>query len=105
MCAYAIAGIRILILLLEVRGDRVHLSLRLRKGHARLKTRNAVKPWMISACLPARFPGKLANRHPHLDATRKLISFRHYSDHRVALIVEHQLLIQNAGLTAKAPLP
>src|SRR5512132_2425072 len=105
MQAYPIAGVGILILLFEVRADRVHLSFRLRKRHARLETRHAVETRMIAARLPTSFSGKLADRYPHFDPSRKLKTLRHYSDHGVALVVEHQLLIQNISLTAEAPLP
>src|SRR6266545_3735392 len=60
---------------------------------------------MIAALLPTRFTRELANGHPHFNAAGKLKTFRHYTNHRVALSVECEGLIHDARLPTETALP
>src|SRR5215471_19152202 len=60
---------------------------------------------MIATVFPARISRRLSDRCPELGAIRKEIVGRHNADHREALPVECQLLIEYAHIAAKEALP
>src|SRR6185369_8129644 len=85
--------------------DVVQVRFGLLGSCSRLQSTDAVQTRMITTLLPAWQIRQLARRHPHLDAARKGIRFRHDADDCVALAVESYRLVENTRLPAEAPLP
>src|SRR6185369_15991165 len=83
--------------------DGVHVSLRLRHGHAGLQTRHH-RQIVTTAIGPILL--RESDRNPHAHVLRKkLKTRRHHANNRMLLAIQQDLAIENVSIAAIATLP